>query len=230
MDTILASLSPYIIGSAIVPAQIIIVILLLKSPRKPALKATAFLVGLTLLRLLQGLVFGLILTDSAAATAEEGGGKSPIVMTLLLVLGLFLLISAIRSWQKEEDADAPPPKWLTMIDSLTPLKALQMGFGLALIGPKLWVFTLSAISVIGERRLGQPSSTVAFLLFVLLAQALLLLLILIRALLPGQSKNFLSQLSDWLVRNNQTILIVVSLVFGFFFVYKGASGLLSLGG
>ena len=127
------------------PAQIIIAILLLKSPKPGCAKGDGLMRWTHRLCLLQGLIFGLILMDSAAATAEEGGGKSPIVLTLLLALGVLLLISAFRLWRKEDDPDAPPPRWLTMIDSLTPLKAFGMGFSLVLIGPKFWVFTLSAI-------------------------------------------------------------------------------------
>jgi len=178
--------------------------------------------------LLQGLIFGLILTNSVASSTEEGGGKSPIVLTLLLVLGVFLLITAYRVWRKEDDPDAPPPKWLTMIDSLTPLKAFGIGFGMLLIGAKFWVFTLGAIGVIGQAQLGQPSSTVAYLLFVLLAELLLLLPILIRVIIPKQSITLLEQISAWLTRYNRPIMILVSLIFGLLFLYQGASGLLNM--
>jgi len=228
MGTTFVSLVPLIIGSAVVPVQIIIDILLLKSPRQGLLKAAAYVGGMTTLRLLQGLIFGLILTNSAASSTEEGGGKSPIVLTLLLVLGVFLLITAYRVWRKEDDADAPPPKWLTMIDSLTPLKAFGIGFGLLLIGAKFWVFTLGAIGVIGQAQLGQPSSTVAFLLFVLLAESLLLLPIVIRIIIPEGSKSLLETISAWLTRYNRLIMILVSLIFGLLFLYQGASGLLNM--
>jgi hypothetical protein len=101
-----------------------------------------------------------------------------------------------------------------------------IGFGLLVIGAKFWVFTLTAIAIIGEARLGQPSSTIAYLLFVLLAESLLLLPILVRLVLPGQSKAFLDGTSDWLTRHNRVIVILVSLVFGLLFLYQGASGLL----
>jgi len=228
MGTTFVSLVPLIIGSAVVPVQIIIDILLLKSPRQGLLKAAAYVGGMTTLRLLQGLIFGLILTNSAASSTEEGGGKSPIVLTLLLVLGVFLLITAYRVWRKEDDPDAPPPKWLTMIDSLTPLKAFGIGFGMLLIGAKFWVFTLGAIGVIGQAQLGQPSSTVAYLLFVLLAELLLLLPILIRVIIPKQSITLLEQISAWLTRYNRPIMILVSLIFGLLFLYQGASGLLNM--
>ena len=228
MASLFVSLIPFIIGSALVPIQIIIDILLLKSPKQGLLKASAYVGGMTTLRLLQGLIFGLILANSAAATAEESGGKSPVVLTLLVVLGILLLIAAYKQWRKEDDPDGPPPKWLTMIDSLTPMKAFGIGFGLLLVGGKFWVFTLGAIGLIGQAQLGQPSSTIAYLLFVLLAEVLLLLPVFIRIIVPKQSKRLLEQASAWLTRYNRQIVMLVSLVFGLLFLYQGISGLLNL--
>ena len=54
----LVSLLPYIIGSALVPMYIILVVLLLKSPGQGLLKGAAFVAGITATRLLQGLIFG----------------------------------------------------------------------------------------------------------------------------------------------------------------------------
>jgi hypothetical protein len=226
MGSVIVSLLPFIIGSALVPIQIIIDILLLKSPRQGLFRSTAYVGGITTLRLLQGLVFGLILTNSVSTSTQEDSGKSPIVSTLLLVLGILLLVTAYKQWRKDDDPDAPPPKWLTMIDSITPLKAFGLGFGLLLIGGKFWVFTLGAIGMIGQAQLGQPSSTVAYLLFVLLAESLLLIPILIRIIIPKQSTTLLEKASAWLTQYNRVIIIVVSLVFGIIFLYQGASGLL----
>jgi len=226
MGSVIVSLFPLIIGSALVPVQIIIDILLLKNPKQGLFKALAYVGGMTTLRLLQGLIFGLILTNSVAASTQEDSGRSPIVSTLLLVLGILLLVTAYKQWRKDDDPDAPPPKWLTMIDSITPLKAFGLGFGLLLIGGKFWVFTLGAIGIIGQAQLGQPSSTVAYLLFILLAESLLLIPILIRIIIPKQSISLLEKTSAWLTRYNRSIIIIVSLVFGLIFLYQGASGLL----
>jgi len=54
MDSIITSLLPFIIGSAVVPLQIIVVTLLLTSARRGPLKAIAFVLGMTLARLAQG--------------------------------------------------------------------------------------------------------------------------------------------------------------------------------
>jgi hypothetical protein len=228
MGSVIVSLLPIIIASAVMPAPIILTVMLLKSPQQGLLKASAFVVGMTSLRLLQGLIFGLILTDSTAAAVDEGSGKSALVSTLLMLLGILFLIAAYKKWIKEDDPDAPPPKWIAMIDSITPLHAFGIGFGLLLIGAKFWVFTLSAISVIGDAHLGQPASSVAYLIFVLLAVSLLLLLILIRLVLPERSKVLLDSTSIWLARYNRPILIGVSLLFGLVFLVQGVSGLLQL--
>ena len=108
METLLVALLPYIIGSALLPLQITINILLLKSPRQGLLKASAYLAGMTTVRLLQGWIFGLILLNSSAASSEPGG-KSPIVLTLLLVLGILLLITAYREWRHEGTRMLHPP-------------------------------------------------------------------------------------------------------------------------
>lgn len=226
MSDALVSLTPLIIGSAVVPLQIILIILLLKSPSQGLLKAIAFLVGMTAVRLLQGVVFGLVLTGGADGSVDEASEKSFIASTLLLVLGLLLLISAYKKWKKEPDPDAPPPGYLAVIDSATPLKALGLGMVLPLASPKLWVFMLSAIGVISAAQLGQPSGGVTFLIFLLLAQSLLVLPILVRILLPRKSVILLEAISAWLSRNDRAIVITASLVFGLMFLYQGAGGLL----
>ena len=101
-----------------------------------------------------------------------------------------------------------------------------MACGLPLVGVKLWIFTLGALATIAEAQLGQPGSAMAYLLFIGLAQSLLLIPILIRILIPARSQSILDGLSDWLAKNNRSIVMVVSLVFGLYFLYLGISGLL----
>jgi hypothetical protein len=225
MENLFVSLLPYIVGSAVVPLQIIICLLLLQSPRQGLFKAIAYVLGMTITRLFQGLLFGFVLAG-ATISAEESSGKNPVISTLLLVLGILLLITAYKKWRGEEDPDEPPPKWFTLIDSASPLKAFGIGIGLPLIAVKLWVFTLSALATIAAAQLGQPSSTIAFLLFILLAQSLLLLPILVRILRPQRSQATLNRISAWLTKNNRPIVTAVSLVFGLWFLYSGVSGLL----
>lgn len=222
MDSIIADLLPFIIGSAVVPLQIIVVTLLLTSEKRGPLKAIAFVLGMTVARLVQGVLFGLVLTGGSGDPADAGN-SGVVKATALTVLGLLLLITAYKKWAKEPDPDAPPPKWLAMLDGLTPVRALLVGAGFVLIAPKLWVFILGAISAIGEAQLDQPESTRTFLLFILLAQSLLLIPIAIRLLIPRRAKTLLASLAEWLKRYNDPIVIAISLIFGVLFLYQGIS-------
>lgn len=222
MEGIITSLLPYILGGALVPVQIIVVILLLTGEKRGPLKAILFVTGMTVSRLLQGVLFGLVLTGGSSDPADAQS-TAAFKSGLLIVLGILLLTTAYKKWANDPDPDAPPPKWLTMLDGITPQRAFLFGAGFILVAAKLWVFTLGAISTIGEAQLERPSAVIAYLLYILLAQSLLILPILIRLLLPKQAAGWLSSFGGWLERHNARIVMIVSLVFGLFFLYSGAS-------
>jgi hypothetical protein len=223
MEAVITPLLPFIIGSALVPLQIIVVVLLLTSEMRGPLKAILFVLGMTMVRLAQWGLFGLVLAGDSADSVERLGWFKA---GLLVALGIMLLVTAYKKWAKESDPDAPPPKWLAMLDGVTPPRALLFGAGFILIAPKLWVFTLGAISVIGEAGLEQRGGTIAFLVYMLLAQSLLLLPILVRLVLPRQAAGWLRSFGDWLEQYNDPIVMVVSLVFGVLFLYQGLSNFL----
>jgi len=225
LNSIFVSLLPFIIGGALVPVQIIIVILLLTGEKRGPLKAVAFVLGMTLARLAQGFLFQLIITGGSGDPADANPNLGAIKSTLLLVLGLLLLTTAWKKWIKEPDPDAPPPKWLTMLDGLTPLRALLFGAGFILIAIKLWVFTLGALSVIDGAQLGIRETFLVFLGYILLAQSLLIIPILIRLILPNRAKVWLKSFGGWLEKHNDRIVMIVSLVFGLLFLYQGITGL-----
>lgn len=60
MGETIIKLTPFIIGSAVVPLQVMLVILLLNSPRQGLAKTIGLVAGMTAVRLLQGVIFGLI--------------------------------------------------------------------------------------------------------------------------------------------------------------------------
>jgi hypothetical protein len=223
MGNVIAELIPFIIGAAVVPLYIIIVLLVLRGEGGVA-KAAAVVAGMFVLRLVQGVVFGYVL--SGTASGNDSGGPSRVVSTLLIVLGILLYTTAFRTWQKEEDVDAPPPKWMTMFQDITLPKAFGMGMLMIVIGAKQWVFTLGALGVIRRSDLDGPENIIAYLIFMLGAMSLLLLPIILRLAAPKQSTAVLESASAWLEKNNRPIVIAVSLIFGTFFVYRGVSGFL----
>lgn len=223
MSSVLLELIPLMVVAALEPFAIIVFLMLMRSASR-VLNGASFVGGMIVVRLTQGILFGILFSASAEAQTEDGSNS--IVHILLVVIGIILLISAYKKWQKEEDADAPPPKWMAMFDSLSALKAFGFGIVFMLIVIKQWVFTLGALSIINQAHLSSPDNAIAYLIFVLGAQSLLIAKIIASAVAPAQSSRFFQAAGQWMERNNRPIMIGVSLVFGVYLSFKGITGLL----
>jgi hypothetical protein len=223
MGDLFVDLLPLIVGAAVVPLYFIAVLLLLQS-EGGLLKSVAFLSGGVGVRLLQGILFGLVI--GAACKSNSAPGPKLIVSTLLLIVGIVLLVTAIKQWRKQDDADAPTPQWMSVMSELSAFKAVGAGALFPVIAVKQWVFTLSAIGVIGEAGLGVAASVGLYLLYVLATQSLVFPPILAYAVAPHRTAKPLMASQAWLERNNRAIVIVMSLLIGAWFLFKGVTGLI----
>jgi hypothetical protein len=223
MGAVIVYLLPLIVGAALLPAWIILALFLLRG-EGGVRKALAFAAGAMTVRLVQGVLFGYVF--GAAADAYGESGSNLITSTLLLVVGLVMLISAVTKWRKEADPDAPPPKWMAVLGRLSALKAFGVGALLMALSIKQWVFTLSAIAVIEQAQLSHTGNVLAYLLFVLAAQSLVLAPILVSAVAPTQAARMLDAMQGWLERNSRVIVITVLLIFGVWLLWKGINGLI----
>jgi hypothetical protein len=219
---VLINLVPLIVGAAVLPVWIVATLLLLRSEGGVA-KAAGFAAGAMTVRVVQGILFGHVFD---AAAHSGGGGSKLITSTLLLVVGILLSITAVRAWRTEDDPDAPPPKWMATLGSFSPLKAFGIGALLMGISIKQWVFTLAAIAVVDEATLGPARSTLAYLVFVLAAQSLVLAPTIGSAVAPTRSAAMLEVLQRRLERHSRMITTAVSSIFGLWFLWKGITGLL----
>jgi hypothetical protein len=223
MGELWGSLVPLIIGSALVPIQIVITTMLLRS-KTGRMTAVAWLGGMTAVRLGQGLVFGLIIGNSAADASASAGPGTPVSL-LMLVVAILFYVTAVKQLLNHPDEDAPPPKWMAMVGSVTPGRAFGLGSGILLVNVKLWVFTLGAISAIGLAGLGQGAAAVTFLAFVLLAESIHIIVIGLAFAMPARSAAMLDGIVGFLARYNRVIMIVLGAVFGTWFLVKALSGL-----
>jgi hypothetical protein len=205
-----------------------IVALLLLRGEGGLIKAAAFAAGAMTVRLLQGLLVGYIF-----ATAEDAGreaGPDLIASTVLLVVGVFLVITAVgAALRMGDDSEAPPPKWMTALHRVSAPAAFGIGAGMMLFAMKQWIFTLSALAVIEKGQVGVKGSVFAYLFFVVAAQSLMLTPIISQAVASTRSAKSREALQGWLERHNRKIAVVASLIFGTWFIWKGATDLLGLG-
>jgi Sap, sulfolipid-1-addressing protein len=179
---------PLILGSALVPIEIVITILLLGTPSRVR-AAGAWVAGMVVARLLQGAVFGLILHwGQRAGSSDDSHGW--IVSTILLVVSILFLITTLREILGGDDPDAPPPKWMTMLTAASPGKAFLFGLGIIVVAVKFWVFTLGAIAVIGAEDLPRATNIVLYLIFVLLAVSPHVTIVAAAAFFPTDRRHF----------------------------------------
>jgi len=222
MGDLWSTLLPLIVASALVPVQITLTVLLLRSSVGTA---AAWVGGMTATRLAQGVLFGIVFAGAGALSGSQDG-PGPVVSVVLLVVALLFLTKAAKLLLGgDDDEDAQPPKWMKLTESVTAGKAFLFGAGYVAIAAKLWVFTLGAIGAIDEAGLGSAASIGLFLLFVVLAEAIPLAFVAYAALAPSSSKTVLDRVSAWLEKNNRVIVIVLGFVFGAWFLLKALQGL-----
>lgn len=222
MTDLWTTLIPLVVGSAILPIQIAITILLLRSG-SGRIAAMAWVAGMTVVRLAQGIVFGLVL-GMADTAASDPAGPGLIASTLLLIVGILFLVTAAKHLLRQSDEDAPAPRWMAMVEAADPSRAFLLGAGVVGTSAKLWAFTLGAIGAIVEADLGQASATLAFLAFVVAAESVHLVAIGITFVAPDRSVALLDTVSEALQRHNRVIMIALGLVFGTWFLLKALRG------
>lgn len=216
MTELWTTLLPLAVATAVLPVQLAITILLLRSAGGRA-RAGAWIAGMTVVRLVQYAVFGRILEQ---ATADPVTGTSPVEGALLLIVAVLLLVSAARKVANQPDEDAPPPRWLTSVDGITTGRAFLMGAGLVALSPKLWAFTLGAIGAIGDAALDPAAGWAVFVVWVAAAESLHLLALLAAVIAPARAEVLLARAGDVLERRSRELMIGVGLVFGIWFLLK----------
>jgi drug/metabolite transporter (DMT)-like permease len=148
-----------------------------------------------------------------------------VAATLLVVVGVVFLITAVRKWLKQPDEDAPPPAWAAMVQSASPGRAYALGVGIVVISAKLWAFTLAAIAAIADADLSPTGATLTYLVFVVLAASLHLGAVGFTVVAPDRASVVLDRLSDLLRRYDRELMTGLATVFGVWLLLKGLAGL-----
>ena len=210
------------VGVALSPVPIIAVVLMLATPRGRA-NGPAFIGG-WLLGL--GAVGAIVLAVSSGADATESSGPATWVSVLEIVLGVLLLLVALRQWRGRPrgDAEAALPKWMQTIDRFTPQRALAMGVALSAINPKNLLLTVGAAAGIAKTGIGTGQQAIALAVFILIGTLGPGLPVAIYFLMGDRATRILDDLKNWMGHNNAAIMAVLCLVIGAKLIGNGISG------
>jgi threonine/homoserine/homoserine lactone efflux protein len=219
MTSVIGEILPLAIGVAISPIPIIAAILMLLSPKAKS-TSVAFLIGWIV-----GIVVAIVVFTLLSSVLPQGdtGAPSRTAGVIKIVLGALLLLVAARQWRGRpaEGEQASLPKWMSAIDSMTPVKGLGLGFLLASVNPKNLLLAASAGLVVGSAQLTFGEITVVVIVFTVLAGCTVLIPVIAYLIASARMRGPLERLRTWLVGNNATIMAVLLLVIGVSVIGKG---------
>ena len=219
MNGVIGAILPLALGVAVSPIPVIAAILMLLSPRARS-TGLGFLAGWILGIVVAVVVFTLLAALIPPASSDD---SNPVVGVVKIVLGLLLLVLAARQWRsRPTPGETPPlPKWMAAIDDMTAVRALAIGFLLSAVNPKNLLMAAGAGVEIGLAGLDGGETTVAIVVFVLLAASTVAVPVIGYLVASARMKGPLESMRVWLVHNSATVMSVLLLVIGIVMVGKG---------
>lgn len=214
---VLGPLLPLVVGIALSPFAVAGVALVLAGRHAttagPAYTA-GWLLGLT------------AVTGLGAAVDLAGGDPARWTSGLRLVVGAALLGLAARKWRTRPRSGEPPatPSWMASIDAAGPGRAFLTGLLLSAGNPKVIAFAGAAGLSIGEAGLPRGQVTVAVTVFVVLSSLPTILAVGSRIALGERVAGPLGAVRDFMVANNNVILMVVFALLGATLIGDGLAG------
>jgi hypothetical protein len=172
-------------------------------------------------------IFGWLLSLAAvvAITVLVTGNKPPQpntapslgALAAKIAIGVALVLIAIRQRRRMGKPRPPkkPPKWQTGLDNMSPWYAM----GLAPL-TQPWGLVAAGVATITEAKLSSWQSYIALFLFCLVSTAVYIALELYAGFRPERAQAFLGRIRAWIDTHTDQVIIVVSLVLGFWLVGK----------
>ncbi len=210
MGQAIGNVLPLALGVALSPIPIVAVVLMLATPRGkvngPAFVA-GWIVGL-------GIVGAIVLLVAGGVSASNQGQPKTWVSVLKLVLGLALVLVAVRQWRGRPRGNAAPelPGWMKTIDTFTPVRSAAVAALLAGPNPKNLLLTIAAAAAIAQAGVSAGDQVIVFAIFTVIATLGTGIPLGIYYALGERSSRILGDLRGWMINHNQAIMSVLCLV------------------
>jgi threonine/homoserine/homoserine lactone efflux protein len=163
-----------------------------------------------------GVVGAVVLLIAKPADATSDTGPATWVDVLKLVLGVFLLLIAVRQWRGRPhgEEEPAPPKWMGAIEAFSPGKAAGAGAVLAGANPKNLLLAVAAAASIAGTGIGGGDQAIAYLVFALIGTVGVAAPVGIYFAMGDRAGPLLDGLKRWMAHNNAVIMAVLLLVIG----------------
>jgi len=217
---ILAAL-PLAIGLAVAALPVVLIPIALAAKRPPAV-ARAFLLGW----LLGIAVVGTVVIALADVLVLPSGNVAWLGYAKI-VLGLLLVVLAVRRWSGRPRAGAEPavPGWMAGIDSMSRGRAFGLALMLATLNPKNLVLVVAGATTIAEATPVPLQQAAALVVFAVVGSIGVAAPAIVTIVLGDRADEVLTAVDRWMTRQSTVIVAVVLLVLGMLLIVNGFVGL-----
>jgi hypothetical protein len=208
------------VATAASPLPLVVLLVVLLTPRAVP-NGVAFTCGWASALLLVGAAT-VALVGTGAGLDERGRAVS----SLEALVGLLLLLLAVRQWSRRPraGAEATVPRWLLVADRSTPRRAYAMGAVLVVANPKNLTLTVAASGAVAGADASTGGQVSALVLFAALGSVGLAVPLALRVALGARAAGLLSRWRLWLVRYGTPIACAVLVLIGFLLLVRGLTG------
>ena len=197
------------IGVAISPVPIIAVILMLFS-KSAKVNSISFLAGWIIGLLGAGMIL------LAVGFSSSDGAPSDASGWIKVAIGALFLVLGVKQWvgRPKKGEHAATPAWMSSIDEFTAAKSFGIGVLLSAVNPKNLGLTIAAAVTIGGAGLSSGDEIVVMVVFVLIASLTVAAPVILNLILGSKAEHTLTEMKEWLVDNNATVMSVLFVVLG----------------
>jgi Sap, sulfolipid-1-addressing protein len=158
--------------------------------------------------------------------ASSSGAPATWVSWLKVVLGAALILVAALQFRgrPRKDDRAELPKWMARVDDIKPLPAAGLGV-LTGLNPKNLLLAAGAAAVIAQTGISVGEQAIAYAVFALVGTLGVGTPVVIYFVMGARSEKPLSELKDWMTRNNTVIMAVICLIIGVKLIGDAITGL-----
>lgn len=166
-------------------------------------KTLAYLIAQALAFAIWGFVF-LGLTLSLEGNPVPETARSPL-SSIRAFLGILLLVIAVRNLLTDQDPDALPLKWKSLIERISAIVLFFLNLFLSLLQLRFVLLIMVGVDMINSAQLSEKEAFIGLLilLFMLLWPQLVPLAVYLG--LRNQRDNVLKTMDDWMVKNSRFI-------------------------
>jgi hypothetical protein len=203
---------PAAVGIALSPMPIIAVVLLLTTGaagRNGAAFVAGWLAGLAVI----GVV---VLAFAGPAAHDRRGSPATWVGWLQLVIGVSLLLLAVRQFRRRPAAGAEPamPHWMQRVERFNAVQSLGVGAALCALNVKNLLLAVAAAAAIAKTGIPGGRQALAYAVFMVIATLSVAAPVVIYLTMGDRSVRLLARLKHWMSHNNAVIISVLCLVIG----------------